>query len=477
MKTSRYLMLAAATVPLLAVGGCRNDFLSGGELSTDPTRITSASPRLLFEAQQPALWVVLSGDPARLSAMWTQQLRGAQRQYQTLGQYTVTEATTGGIFASLYSGRGLLDLRKIQDSARARGDSLLLGMALVMEGARVGTAADLFGDIPYSKVFTPNAPLDKQLDVYNAVQGVLQQAITALNAAALRSKPAYLGAGNSDVVYGSDPVKWRALAYTLKARFYMHTAEVSGGGPFAANDAYAKAHAASDSGIKTQSGDYMAIYSGAANDQNLWYQFVIVQRSGYLGTSPFFIDFLTSRNDPRLNVYYNEDRTDVNPTWFGESSTGGAPTILIGAAENLLIGAESAYWLGNVAEARSLLNEELSTYRLPASIAPQAYDLPQYTGPDGPPLLQAILDEKYIELFGSFEAWNDYKRTCYPNVAPVAGSGTRQIPPRLFYDTSERNTNTSIPEPSAQPVRNANDPANASDPFGNKCLNQRAAGA
>lgn len=465
MKNSRFLSLAAAIVPLLAVG-CRSDFLTGGELSTDPTRITQASPRLLFEAQQPGLWVVLSGDPARFAAMWTQQLTGAQRQYQTIGQYTVTESTTGGQYANLYAGGGLLDLRKIQDSARARGDSLLLGMALVMEAARVGTAADLFGDIVYSKAFTPNAPLDPQMQVYDAVQGVLKDAIDALNAAALRPNPTkYLGAGNSDVVYGSDPAKWRALAYTLKARFYMHTAEVRG------NAAYAQALAAADSGIKTQSGDYMAVYSGAANDQNLWYQFVIVQRSGYLGTSPFFIKFLTDRNDPRLDIYYTADRTDVNPEWFGEQSTGGAPTILVSAAENLLIEAEAAYRLGDEPRALALLNEERSTYRFPASIAPNGYTLSTYPLLTGPALLQAILDEKYIVLFGSVEVYNDYKRTCYPNVTPVVAN--RQIPPRLFYDTSERTTDTSIPDPSNQPVRNANDPANATDPFGNACLGQR----
>ena len=88
----------------------------------------------------------------------------------------------------------------------------------------------------------------------------------------------------------------------------------------------------------------------------------------------------------------------------------------------------------------------------------------------GDALLREILTEKYIVTFQTIEGWNDYKRTCFPNVAPVVEG--RTIPARLFYDTAERQTNTSIPDPSLQPSRNDNDPANATDPFGAECLGQ-----
>jgi hypothetical protein len=73
--------------------------------------------------------------------------------------------------------------------------------------------------------------------------------------------------------------------------------------------------------------------------------------------------------------------------------------------------------------------------------------------------------------FQTIEAWNDYKRTCYPNVTPnVAGV---KIPARLPYDTNERQTNTSIPQAQNQPTRNQNDPPNAvSDGLGQACKGQ-----
>ena len=89
----------------------------------------------------------------------------------------------------------------------------------------------------------------------------------------------------------------------------------------------------------------------------------------------------------------------------------------------------------------------------------------------GQPLLAEILTEKYISDFQSIEAWNDYKRTCSPNLVPLVAG--KKIPARFFDDASERQTDSSVPRPTQQPTRNANDPANAvSDATGAACLGQ-----
>ena len=65
--------------------------------------------------------------------------------------------------------------------------------------------------------------------------------------------------------------------------------------------------------------------------------------------------------------------------------------------------------------------EELSNLYLEAS--PEIDDQPVLLCNDcGTPLLREILTEKYIALFGSIEPYNDYKRTCFPNVTPVVAS-------------------------------------------------------
>ena len=45
----------------------------------------------------------------------------------------------------------------------------------------------------------------------------------------------------------------------------------------------------------------------------------------------------------------------------------------------------------------------------------------------GPGHAENIMEEKYVALFLNIEAWNDYKRTCLPSLAPAPplGSTTR----------------------------------------------------
>lgn len=462
MTRNKTLFTALAAMALALPVAC-GDYLTGGELSTDPNRVTQATTQLLFTGTQPNLWTFLGSDLARVSALFDQQLFGAARQQATIYNYGVTENTAGGFFQAIYAGGGLYDLRQVEAQATASKDQLFLGIAQTEEALLIGEAASVFGDVVYSKAYTgPNPPLDPQLTVYDSVQVLLDRAITNLRSTAATNA----GPGGADLNYGGNAAKWKRLAYTLKARFYMHTAEVRGAA------AYTAALAASDSGITNSADDYRGVFSGAAGEQNLMYQFQVVQRAGDIEPNPQFVNFLTTRNDPRVDVFFNADRSDLNARWLGTAGSGNVPMIFVSASENLLIGAEAAYKLGNQGRALALLNQERTTTAFPTSIAGSYTLAPYPITTNGAALLQAILDEKFTVEFLNIEAFNDYKRNCYPNLAPVAGASSNKIPARIYYDQAERNVNSSIPAPSQQPVRNANDPANATDPFGNACLGQ-----
>ena len=444
MNTAKRFALLGVLAIVGMTGAC-NSFLTGGELSHDPNRPTSATPQSRFAAIQGSLWALLSSDPARLTSVWTQQFEGAGIQYGPVNDYINDETTTGGFEAGLYSGGGLVDIREVESEARASGDSVLLGQTEVLEGLMFGTGADLFGDLVYSQALsnTPNPPLDNQLDVYAAVQNVLSDAIVNLAA----TGPTNFGAGSSDLVYNGDVPSWTALAHTAKARFYMHTAEVN-------PSAYASALTEAQQGIMDPSGDYKTVWSGSLFEQNYWYQFDVVQRQGYIAPGPFLVSLLQSTGDPRLHQYFNADLSDINDTRLDP----GFSQPLVTANENLLIWAEAAYRTGNTGVALTELNAERAIAGVPAVAAA------------GSALLKAILTEKYIAEFQNIEAWNDYKRTCFPNFTPTVPGLI--IPARLFYDLAERQTNTSIPAPQDQPSRNANDPPNATDDFGNACKGQ-----
>jgi hypothetical protein len=419
---------------LLGAVGC-NDFLRGGNLTNDPNRPQNVSARQLIVSSQANLWSELTSDPARIGGMWSQQFVGAQQQYNVIYTYGVSEATTNGFHQALYFQGGLVDLRKAQSLASDVGDSLTVGIAQVIEAALIGTGADIFGDIVYSQALkASNPPPDKQLDVYSAVQTTLDQAIANMAATGGTN----VGPGEADVVYGGDATKWTQLAHTLKARFFLHTAEVNG------LPAYQAALKEAEQGITDPADNYRAVFSGRAGEQNFWYLFDIVNRPGYLAPHPDFVSLLKSRNDPRLAEYFNADQSDLSDARLAPSFN----QPLVTANENLLIWAEAAQRTGDEATALKQLNAEQTLAGAPT------------TGGSGLALLGEILTEKYIATFQTIEPYNDYKRTCWPNIVPVT-TPPQAIPGRLLYDTAERQTDTSLPPPSGQPARNQNDPANA----------------
>jgi starch-binding outer membrane protein, SusD/RagB family len=442
------LRLAGLLAAIALISACSDNFLTGGELSTDPNRPTQATSAQLFVGIEANTWAELESDMARITGMWVQQFTGSNLQYVDIYNYGVSEQTTNGFQTALYTGGGLVDIRRLEAQTLVEHDTLFHGVAEVMEALLVGTGADLFGDLTYTHALTSeqNPPLDPQLAIYDSVQALLTRAITEMKA----SGPSNVGPASADLAFGGDPAKWTQLAHTLKARFLMHTAEVR-------PTVYSQVKTEASQGITDPANNFSAVFSGNANEQNFWYQFDVVNRPGYLTPNPQFVALLKSRNDPRLATYFNSDQSDLNAALIAPNATQPLAT----ANEDLLLWAEAAERTGDNATALAKLNQERAIVGLPA----------ESSSLSGTSLLSEILTEEYIADFMSIEAWNLYKRTCTPNLVPVV-TGVK-IPARFPYDVSERNTNTNIPPLSQQPARNANDPANkTSDATGAACLGQ-----
>ena len=444
MNRMRFAGVAGAIVLATACG----DYLTGGELSTDPNRPTTATTAQLFVGVQAGTWSLLQSDMVRVTSMWAQQLLGTNLQYVDIYNYGVSEDVTNGFQAGLYTGGGLVDIRRVESQSLTSNDTLFHGIALVMEALIMGTGADLFGNLTYKEALTgeQNPALDPQLSIYDSVQTLLSRAIIEMKA----TGPTNVGPASADLAYGGDPALWTKLAHTLKARFLMHTAKVR-------PNVYPQIVTDASQGISSTSENFNAVFSGATNEQNFWYQFAIVQRPGYIAPNPQFVALLESRNDPRLHTYFNADLTDLNDALLAPNATQPLATV----NEDLLLWAEAAQRTGDNATALAKLNQARALAGLPP--APGSLT--------GRALLAEILIEEYIADFQNIEAWNLYLRTCTPNLVPVIAGAI--VPARLFYDASERNTNNQIPPPSQQPPRNQNDPASAaSDATGAKCLGQ-----
>jgi hypothetical protein len=441
--------------------GC-HDYLTGEKLTTNPNSPTSASALQLLVAAQASLFNQQEGQLARIAAMYTQQLSGTNNQQRDYGSsYLLTEGDVGTFWNQTYVGGGLVDLRRIQAAAAEAGDAKTRGIAMVIEALRIGTATSLWGDIPYSEaVGTTTTPkLDPQQQVYAAVQARLDSAIALLAGAGA-------GPGGVDLVYGGNVARWTKAAYTLKARFALHTAEKLGQIAYqAALDAALKgideAPTSVTQAIHGQApGDLRAFHGNTVDDGNVWAQFLANRAD--MTANQQFVALLQRRADPRLAEYLdpagNGQYQGANQ--FGTVPASGASVVdvatrrqlpfrqpIVTWAENQLILAEARFQLGQATAALGNVN----AVRQAVGLAPLA----------GPLALDQIAEEKYVATFQNIEAYNDWKRLCYPKLTPGGQGNTPAaggIPARLPYPIGERNANPNVPAPGAAPQRNWNDP-------------------
>ncbi|HXQ28275.1 MAG TPA: SusD/RagB family nutrient-binding outer membrane lipoprotein [Gemmatimonadales bacterium] len=448
-------MRLVAIVAVLALGsGACSDFLTGNGISNDPNAPTAATRDQRLVAVEAAMDVQITGDIARSVCMFVQQCAGTDRQYATRAKYNTTSSDFDTQFTQIWIGGGLVDMRAIQSDAQAAGDFVYEGIGQVLEVLDIGTGADLWGDIPYSQAVSGAAdPMyDSQQSIYNALLGVLSQAITNLAGAGS-------GPGGVDLWYGGDKTKWTQLAHTLRARIYLHLCERD-----ATN--YAKALAEAKLGIASSANDFTTYQSSSPTEWNLWYQFDVVQRAGYIAAGAELVDsIMNKRNDPRLAAYFAPITPGVyhgalegqafDPTLMSDFAAGRASGAaaqsfrqpLATWAENELMIAEAAYQTGDQVTALGALNTEEAAAGFTTPLV----------GVSGVALLDSIMVEKYVVMFQNIEAWSDFKRECVPDLAPQAGT---QVIARLFYGLTEQtaNTNAESDLTNAPNGRNWNDP-------------------
>ena len=450
---------------LLGTTGC-DAFLTGNTLSENPNLPTAASIQPLFVGVQAGQFTFQEATAAMMTCEWVQACGAANGRFvQQAGQYVFGEtsniAANFADWLQVYGGGGLVDIRRVKSLARAAGDSTWLGIAKVWEALTLGTASDLWGDIPYSQVDTnaTNPPLDDRFAILASLQTSLSEAIAEL------ASGVGAGPGSRDLVFnpGADQsvatlqAKWTRVAYTLKARYYMHTAESLG------VPAYAAAIAAALNGINdpTGQGDLRSFHTKVTAERNMWSQFQVSSGFGTdLEAGKTLVDYMNARNDPRRAAYFclnalggyggDDFNVIVDPDSISNFAclpprfAADARIPYVSWAENELILAEAYAATGDTASARVHLNTELASVPLPAVAS----------GLSAAALRDTVMMEKYVALFQNIETINDYRRTCIPAVTPVSnGQGFSHVPGRLYYPQAERNTNTNIPDPSGQLAR------------------------
>ena len=387
------------------------------------------------------------------------------------------QQTTDFLFNSFYTNGGLKDIRLMREGFAAKDpvQPIGVGVAMVFEAWLMGTAADIFGDVPYSKAVQDTipspVPFDTQVDIYNHVIALLDSAVANLAGGGQFSGVDLAYPGSSpDVVAAA----YTAVAHTLKARFLMHNSKSPG---VDANANYQAALLETASGITSPAGNYFAKHDGTAGSYNLTWGSIGNggDRNSDTGTPGAMIEGMKARGDTLLlALYFTPVDSAGKSTYVGTDITsrpsipgvsafsnfamnGATPTPLITYAENQLIAAEAQFRLGQQAAALATLNAVRATYfERPLSVS-------------GNQILQEVLFEKYVQAFLTPEPYFDYNRTCWPNLRMPPDRQQNFIPGRLFVGTTEASTNPTTPP---QGDHNANNPKNTVSLDGSQCVGQ-----
>ena len=416
------------------------------DLYTDPNNPQDGTAELALPGASLAIALVQEGELARLTGMWSGYFQGADRQYSSLDAYIVTAGDSDSPWDYLYTG-AFTQADIVLQKANELNNPGIAAIAKIHKAYAAGSAAALWGDVPFSeanKIEQTRSPkYDAQVDVYKGAIALLDDAVKDID-----SGKGGLVDISRDIFFNGDLLLWKKVAISLKARYYLHLKN------------YDKAYENAKLGISKSSEELIMPHGNEYGNKNIYFYFLYDERSGYLMGSSYFFDMMTKRQNVKTDestriAYYFYDSDPTEPNYGDGIFAEDADYVLLGAAENTLIWAETSLRKPSPSfdEALAALNMHREAMGFDA-YDPADFNAGGLENKDGitanDALLREILEEKYVSLYGSIEGYNDLRRTWKDAVrvkVPVKSATMTSIPLRLLYPQSEINTNPNIPNP------------------------------
>ncbi len=450
---------------LIVAQGCK--YTDGDKVSPNsPSEVTAA---LLLSNCEVALFASYGGSLSRTSSILTQQSAGFTDQAFIYEKYSIVEGDLDNEWSTLYTS-GLINTKKLIDKA-GTANPHYAGIAKILQAMMIGTATDLWGDVPYSNALkgedgTPESlkpSYDKQADVLNAIQAVLTSAIADLGQTTNSITPS-----SDDYIFGGDVNKWIRTAWMLKARYALRLSKKNSA------DAYSKTLAAlaSAKAAGLSAGDDCEMMFGtSANEYNQWYAFTKVDREGYIRMGAKMVNMMNAISDPRLPFYCELKDTTAyigGPAGEAETITYGGFVSVIGSyyaspdsklplityVESKFMEAEANINADKAAAATAYNAAVIGHITKVTGAAPSsAYVTANASETSSTITLEKIMNQKYIALFTQLEVYNDWRRTGFPTLTKATGA-TTEIPRRMPNVLSERlyNSNATLVTDILSPV-------------------------
>lgn len=435
MKYNRIIPILLLSTFLLGISSC--NFTEGFE--EDPNNAGDAPTSTIYNSALVATIVPVSGETARLAAMWSRQFTGSDRQYSAYENYIIgaPDFAWDYFYTSINT-----QVEVVLERSAESGNDFYTGNMLTIKGLSYGTLTALWGDVPYSEANQFPAIEDPKFDSQTEVYAGVQQNLDAALAAYATGNGGVSGA--TDIFYDGNRENWIRATHSLKARYFLHVGN------------YASARSSAQSGIASATGDMLIPHSGIIRqNMNLYHSFLNLDRNLYLTAKDSYLARLIDPASPTYRGNAKTDETarfafifqntasgyDINYTntgIFGASSSFPVVTYV----ENQLILAEAAFELGDRPAALAALNTVRSYNASRYGTTYAAYTDNELPGDN---LKKEILVEKYISLVGQIESFNDIRRT--NNLIGIPTSTGTQHPQRFLYPQSEVSANQNTPSP------------------------------
>lgn len=408
------------------------------DINIDPDAPSDVPMDLLMPSLQASLAYQVGGNRTiKTSAIFLQQINGVARNSNGEANYSLASTDVNDLWRRMYY-QGMADAVKIIELGDLHNSPHYSGVGKVCLAMGLGTMTNLFGDIPYSDAFKGSEDLtpsyDTQQEIYTAIDGLLDGAITDLNS----SENVFDIEG--DLIYGGDTDAWIKAANSLKARYDLYRGNYA--------DALTSVAASFAAGE-----DFKLGFGPENNQSGPIYQYNTVSVWGAdINMASTFIDMLNGVSDPRLPFYADlfggvyvgsvpgsedEDASDLGP--YNDSPE--APVLFSSYAEMKFIEAE-CYMMqavpDNAAAAIAYQEAIAASLEYVTGLADHSAWLTA-TGidiEDGTTItLEKIITQKYIAMYSTVVPYDDFRRTGFPTLTPVAGAGA--IPVRFPYPQSE----------------------------------------
>lgn len=421
---------------IIVVGGLMSLLTSCSDyldINTDPNRVSEAALSTQLTG------CMTSSASAQYSAAFTlsqitQHLAAAAANS---GSDIHGETRLAGAWSTIYL--GMANMNDLIKLANSRQSPHYAGIGQVLLAYNLGTATDIWGDVPFSQAFditkTFYPAYDAQQSVYQNVQKLLDDAIVNLNTTSSVFVPR-----TDDLIFGGDLAKWRRLANSLKARYAIHLTKKG------ANAAATATLAALNAGAMTANADDMQVGYNATI-VNPWHSIALGNNTGNFTVrhSEQLADAMNGTTygvwDPRLPIIAGA-RAGVTNTWKGNvngtgaggtldflattwHSTQTAPIVMMTFAEQKFIEAEARFLanggtassVGTTAEAYNAYLAGITANLTKLGVADTARTrylaAPQVAVGAANLTLAHIMTEKWKALFIQAEAWVDMRRYDY----------------------------------------------------------------